>query len=215
MSDAGSVLTDDDRAVLEYVNEELDRIDSHDDPEVHNAELKALLRRVANAFDKHQRQVETRLDRLEKQIGGGQELGDVPESKLERYLQIPPDEREELLGPSERRALAIVENWDTLARRADAGWVVSTHRNSVKKHNPSQFRLDLEGILGEDLQWIEVYRAMKAVAKLSGGEPEPDQYGRMHIARGTFQYHEKPTPDGQDTYKLLKGPDPADLEGSA
>jgi hypothetical protein len=51
---------------------------------------------------------------------------------------------------------------------------------------------------------MQVYRAMEHVAKLTGGEEHQDEYGRLHIHGGEFEYHEKTTPDGSDTYKILR-----------
>lgn len=131
------------------------------------------------------------------------EVSTAGTSQLEKYASMPEQVREDTLGPSDQRAVAIYTHWDDLAERTQAGYCVSTRRNSTMKNNPAKFRVQLENVLGDDLRWVEVYRAMKAVAKLSGGEPEPDQYDRLHITGGDFEYHERATPDGSDTYKVL------------
>lgn len=44
---------------------------------------------------------------------------------------------------------------------------------------------------------------MKAVARLSGGELETDEYGREQIVGGDFEYREEITPDNSRTKKVL------------
>jgi seryl-tRNA synthetase len=131
---------------------------------------------------------------------------------LEKYAAMPPEVREETLGASDRRAVALYENWFDVAKQTKRGYVVSTSRNQHKKNSPSDLRPTLSDKTGEDLAWNEVYRAMKAVAKLSGGELEIDDYDREHVAGGAIEYHEMPTADGQQMKKRLVCQDESVLE---
>ena len=49
-----------------------------------------------------------------------------------------------------------------------------------------------------------MYRALKAVARLSGGEEDTDTNGRTHITGGAFEYHVLPTADGVKTRSVLE-----------
>lgn len=151
------------------------------------------------------RALQTRVSQLERDLYGD---GSSPAAltALQQYARLPETERDTCLGASERRAVVIYEHWDELADSLPNGSAgVSTKRDSTLKHNPSRFKIDLEHLLGEDLAWEQVYRAMKAVATLSGGEPEPDQYGRTHIVGGLYEFHERTSPDNTDrtTYRVL------------
>lgn len=127
-------------------------------------------------------------------------------SKLVEYQHLPPNRREELLTASEHRAVTLWEHWDKLAQPINDGAEgITTKRNSTKKYAPSQFKLDLENILGEDLEWQQIYRAMKRAAILSGGSTEHTEYGKTHITGGYLEYHERTSPDNTDhtTYRVL------------
>lgn len=129
---------------------------------------------------------------------------------VEKYAKMEPAEREELIGAAERRAVVLFENWWDISKQAGNGrYVITTHRNSTKKNNPSQVKIDLESFSGEDLKWEQVYRAMRALAKLSATDrdeiaTETSEYGRKHITGGAFDYEERATPDGSDTYKIVE-----------
>lgn len=125
------------------------------------------------------------------------------DSTLDRYANIPEDQRKDLLGATDRRAVVIYENWDDIAERATKGWALSTRRSSIKKNAPSKIRTELNKILDDELAWAQIYRAMKAVAKLSGSEQSVDEANRIHLTGGDFEYHERVTPDNEDTYKVL------------
>jgi hypothetical protein len=187
--------------------EVLERESTDDDADVVEVETDLLVRLQSQLAE-----AEARIDELEDRVetletaGSTSPIDDAEDlTTLERYAQIPEEDREELISPSDRRAVAIFEHWWDLAEKTPKGYVVSTRRNSVKKNNPSQFKLDLEGACGEEnLEWMQVYRAMQHVAKLSGGEEHQNDYGRLHIHGGAFEYHEKTTPDGEKTYKVLR-----------
>jgi len=125
---------------------------------------------------------------------------------LEKYTRMVEDGEEVSLSASDVRAVAIHRHWDTLAERfANGHYGISTRKKSAKKNGPSKLKVDLQNILGVDLQNTQIYRAMKRTAELSGGSVEPDEYGRMHVVGGIYEYHEKTSPDSTDhtTYKVL------------
>lgn len=136
---------------------------------------------------------------------------------LEKYQKLAEAEADDELplGPSDRRAVLIFENWADWAKRVDAGEVISTN-HTRGKYGKMAIKIDLEQETGKDLGAHEVYRAMKSVAKLSVTDPDDvqivtDDYGREHITGGAFEYHEKVNPDatGQSRkFKVLQLADP-------
>lgn len=193
--------------VLEGESTDYDGVDSRG-LQLALAEVQADLQAALDRIDELEQQVAQQQQRIEnmEQDASGDDL-----TTLERYAAMPPEDREELIGSSERRAVAIFSNWWDLAKETPSGWVVSTERNSKTKNQPSQFKVDLERITGESLQWMQIYRAMHKVAKLSGGEEIRDDYDRLHIQQGAFEYHEKPTPDGDKLIKRLVLAEPDSL----
>ena len=162
--------------------------------------------------ERQREQIQTLFEKLHAiEDGAGGRDVELSLTVLEKYAEMEPSERKECLGPSDRRAVVLFERWWDIAKQAGNGnYVVTTHRNSMKKHNPAQVKIDLEQAAGEDLRWEQVYRAMRHLAKLSAASPQDevesltDQYGRTHITGGAFEYHEKTTPNGSDTYKLVE-----------
>jgi hypothetical protein len=177
-----------------------------------SGELAARVSELEATVERQREQIQTLFEKLHA-IEHGDGRGDVASSLvvLEKYAEMEPREREECLGSSDRRAVVLFEHWWDIAKQAGNGnYVVTTHRNSTKKHNPAQVKIDLEQAAGEDLRWEQVYRSMRHIAKLSAASPQDDVesvtdgYGRKHITGGAFEYHEKATPDGSDTYKLVE-----------
>lgn len=166
--------------------------------------VKQLQRENSELAREHERALE-RIEELESEVSRGPpEDADADLLTVEKFSKnIPKDRREEVLGPSDRRALAIFENWWELADKTQKGWVVSTKRNSTKKNNPSQFFVDVRRITDEGLAAEQIYRAMQTLAKLTGGEYHQDDYGRDHVHGGAIEFHERVTPDGNRKYKLL------------
>jgi len=160
------------------------------------------------------RRLQRRVSELE-QGENGREKVNPNLTTLQKYAKMDSALRADTLGKTDRIAVAIYQNWvDLQEKLGDAEnrrYGVSTRRNSTKKNNPSQFRIDLENIVDDELlddkgrlSWAIIHDAMMAVATLSGGAPEHDEYGRKHITGGLFEYHEKPTPGTGDTlYKVL------------
>lgn len=146
-----------------------------------------------------------RLDELSNRIdvreGSSAELSD-----LVRYSNMTSDERSEFLSMSQVRAVTIYRHWDEIAWGPNDHdeYYVDTKSQANAKNNPSKLKYRFEQISGEDLEWMQIYRAMKAVAKLSGGEPEQDEYGRTSITGGRFEYVEQPTADSSKMRRVLK-----------
>lgn len=125
---------------------------------------------------------------------------------LEKYTRMYEAGETDPLSASDERAVQIHRHWGSLAVRLANGHLgVSTRTKSGKKHGPSQLKVDLELLSGEELQSNQIYRAMKRVAELSGGSAEPDQYGRTKIVGGVYEYHVRTSPDNTDheTYRVL------------
>lgn len=149
---------------------------------------------------------EQRMDDLWNSLKGTDELTvavDDDSSTLEKYADIPENQRENLLGTTDCRAVVIYEHWDDIAEKTTKGWALSTRRSSTKKNAPSKIKTELNKILEDDLAWTQIYRAMKAVAELSGSDQSTDDVGRIHLTGGDFEFHERVTPDNEDTYKVL------------
>ncbi|UTF55951.1 hypothetical protein [Natronosalvus rutilus] len=133
---------------------------------------------------------------------------------LEKYASMSEDERQDLLAgnTSKLRAVTIFEHWGDWSQHVQAGQVISTN-HTRGRYNKIALKVDLQAATGETLHNAEVYRAMKALAKLSVTETEEveevtDSAGREHITGGAFEYHEKPTPDSSSTFKMVKLADP-------
>jgi len=175
-------------------------------------ELAARVSDLEATVERQREQIQTLFEKLHAiEDGAGGRDVELSLTVLEKYAEMDPGEREACLGPSDRRAVVLLEQWWDIAKQAGNGnYVLTTIRNSTKKHNPAQVKIDLEQAAGEDLRWEQVYRAMRHLAKLSAASPQDevesvtDQYGRKHITGGAFEYHEKTTPDGSDTYKLVE-----------
>lgn len=80
---------------------------------------------------------------------------------LERYRGLPDD----VAPASVQRAIAIHDHWEQLADRS-GGDVVSTAHVSLSKHLPAYLREELGVVLGEDLAWTQIYRAMRKLAAI-------------------------------------------------
>lgn len=133
---------------------------------------------------------------------------------LEKYHEMSEEERADLLEGStaKLRALEIFENWTDWAMcgtRDQSEWFISTNQTRGA-YGKMALKIDLEQATGEDLQNVEVYRAMRMVAKLSAKDRDDvdvttDEYGRKHITGGAFEFHEKVNPDdsGDGRFKML------------
>jgi len=150
----------------------------------------------------HKRKLVQAVNRLQDAVEGRD--GMVGVSTLQKYASMDEGDREELLSTSERRAVSIYRHWDDLAWVANGKELLETQARANAKNNPSKLRYRLNKHFGESLQSNEMYRAMKAVARLSGGDEETDTNGRTHITGGDFEYHVLPTADGSKTRRVLE-----------
>jgi len=148
-------------------------------------------RELVQAFNRLQRAVEGR-------------DGMVGASTLQKYASMDAADREELLSTSERRAVSIYRHWDELAWVANGKQLLETQARANAKNNPSKLRYRLKKHFGESLQATEMYRALKAVARLSGGDEDTDTNGRTHVTGGDYEYHVLPTADGSKTRRVLE-----------
>ncbi len=114
--------------------------------------------------------------------GGVQEATDQEEmTTVERYVQMPLGERAETLAASDLRASLLFENWSEWARSGPYGdeFMTSaqqkpaTLRVLLRERDPT-----VEVEAGQDLAWQQVYRAMRALHRLTEGAIEYDEQHR-------------------------------------
>lgn len=151
---------------------------------------------------KQKRDLVQMVNNLQEQIEGDASL--TGSTTLEKYTEIDEEDREELLSTSERRAVSIYENWDELAWTTQHKNLMETQARANAKNQPSKIKYRLEKHFDTSLQANEIYRAMKAVARLSGGEESTDTDGRTHVTGGDFEYHVLPTADNSRTRRVLE-----------
>lgn len=215
MSDA-----DRDRAVMEAAGVDPDDLSiSGDEIEgggeyVRKADFLAFADRVCERLD----DLEVRLDDTQPVEPDG--------PPIVQYANIPADERAELLDTSEQIAVTLHVNWRDIAwdlggggsihgtsltadgrleREASQQKVgVDTKAKAAAKYNPSRLKHRLKQRLDRDLQANEVYRGLKRLAKLSGGEEHVDDAtGRVRITGGLYEYRERATADNMDVRRVL------------
>lgn len=148
------------------------------------------------------RELVQKINQLNDAVEGNHDL--VGATNLEKYAQMTDEEKAELLPSSQQRAVEIYESWDDLAWKANGQKLLETQARANAKNNPSKIKYRLEKHFDQSLQANEIYRAMKAVAKLSGGEESTDKNGRTHITGGEFEYHVYPKADNSGTRRVLK-----------
>jgi len=102
-------------------------------------------------------------------------------TSLERYVQMPLEERADLLPVSEMRATLIFENWTEWAHSGPYGGEFMT----TAQEKPATLRVLLRERdptvnvdAGEELHHQQVYRAMRAVHRLTDGALEYDERHR-------------------------------------
>lgn len=146
-----------------------------------------------------------KLNRLEDAVENDPAV--VGTTTLERLATMDEEDRQETLGPSHQRAVEIYEHWDELAWTAGergSERLMETKAVANAKNNPAKIKYRLEKHFDRSFGWNEIYRAMQAVARLSGGQEETTEYGRTKIVGGDFVYEETITADGSDTRRVLK-----------
>lgn len=132
---------------------------------------------------------------LVAQVQGGGATDEVSledMTTLEQYAQMPLHERVDTLGASDMRATLIFENW--------ADWSVTGPYGdeciTTKQTRPATLRVLLreadptvEVAEGEDLYQQQVYRAMRAVHRLTGGAIEYDEQASSPDNTDHESYH--------------------------
>ena len=111
---------------------------------------------------------------------------------LERYAQMPLDERVDTLGASDLRATLIWDHWAEWSITGPYGDQCLTTRQT----RPATLRVLLREAdpsvnhsAGEDLHRQQVYRAMRAVHRLTGGAIEYDEKASSPDNTDTETYH--------------------------
>ena len=212
MSDAKPAHGERDQALWEAIGDgDVDAADLSRD------ELLIAVEQLAEAFAEYRAETNQELAKLHNRISDAERKADgnlasERSTTLGKYASMDEENRRELLGTTDRLAVAIYDHWDELAENLPNGARgVSTRRNSTRKYNPSRIKCELEervptDLLNRDgeLPWVSIHRAMMAVASLSGGEPE-QRNGRKHITGGLFEFHEHRSPDNTQAreYKVL------------
>lgn len=97
---------------------------------------------------------------------------------VERYAQMPLDERVSTLGASDLRATLIFENWSEWSQRGPYGDEAIT----TAQTRPATLRVLLREVdptvdvaAGEDLHRQQVYRSMRALHRLTEGAIRYDE----------------------------------------
>ncbi len=205
------LLTDDDKALLEHLDEEADDL-TVEEVEAHVTELRSDIRELRAQFRKYKHAVDDRLERLEQ---GQQPADDAAQTPLMAYTQIDESDREDELLTSEYIAVTMHENWDDLAwtlgggsnyagQEATRRIGVDTKSKANAKYNPSRLKHRLKQLLGWNPASNEVYRGLQTLAKISGGEEAVDATsGRVHVHGGLYEYREMATVDSADTKRVL------------
>ena len=120
------------------------------------------------------------------------EVGLEDMTTLEQYAQMPLHERADTLGASDLRATLIFENWSEWSVTGPYG----DEAISTRQTRPATLRVllreadptvDHQG--GQDLHRQQVYRAMRAVHRLSGGAIEYDEQASSPDNTDSETYH--------------------------
>lgn len=122
-------LTDDDRALLEHLESEVDEEDTAEEVKAHLTQLRADLRMQHAEFRKFRRHVEERLDSLEERNQVPDQDEDQP--PLYTYTRLDPESREEERTTAERNAVTIHDAWVDIAWKLDGRSNYAGNRNEV------------------------------------------------------------------------------------
>ncbi|AGM11852.1 hypothetical protein M201_gp86 [Haloarcula californiae tailed virus 2] len=124
--------------------------------------------------------------------GAGQPVDPEAMTTVERYAQMPLGERADTLGASDLRATLIFENWSDWAQRGPYGDEAITTRQT----RPATLRVLLreadptvDASAGEDLHRQQVYRAMRALHRLTGGAIVYDEQASSPDNTDSETYH--------------------------
>jgi hypothetical protein len=125
---------------------------------------------------------------------------------IEAYTNIPEDEREEYLSKPDRIAVHLHDQWHEVAWQlgtdGDRRGVNTTARANVK-HQPSKLKVALQRELDATIQFNDMVRGLKNLARQSGGEERTDATGRTHISGGWYEYRERTTADNDTVQRVL------------
>ena len=210
-----AVLTERDKQLLDVIDEDIDTAET---PEEFERIARRLREEIRDLKAKH-RQYDRKFAEIDEQfrmLEHAKNTGlDDDQPPLYYYSQMPPEEREDELTTSELIAVTIHERWSDLAWTLGGGRNfagdsaeqrigVDTRTKANAKHNPSKLKHRLKTTMDRDLRSQEVYRALKKLAKLSGGrEYTKDQGSRVEIIGGIYRYEERSTVDGQAMRRVL------------
>lgn len=205
MSDA-EVLTERDRQLLQSLDEEMEAAEDTDDYERAFREFRSRFEEHLAEFRAFKRNVNRRLEDLEDGAVAEEPEEDSP--PLVHYANIPREEREGLLSTSELIAVTLHDEWDSIAWKlgtsSNRRIGVDTKTKAAAKYNPSRIRYRLKEKLDRDFQATEIYRGLKRLAKLSGGEERVDEgTNRVHVSGGLYEYREMTTADYDEVKRVV------------
>lgn len=204
------VFTGEDRQLLDAIDDDIHGAETDTDYEA----LSHSLRDDVRDLQAQVRRLTNRLDDLEADVENTADDNGPDGPPLVHYAQIDPSDREDALDTSERIAVTMHEHWDDIAWTLGGGSNYSNRRSKQRigvdtktaanaKYNPSKLRHRLKRLLDRDPEWNEIYRGLKQLAVLSGGEEHIDDgTGRAYIVGGRYHYEERATADGGDTKRV-------------
>lgn len=200
-------LSERDRQLLSTIDEEIEAADDSSDYERIARDLRDRFAEHRAEFRQFKHDTNRRLERLEENETG-QAAVDDDAPLLVHYANIPEDDREDALSTSEQIALTLHCEWSDIAWTmgdSDNRKVgVDTKTKANAKYNPSRLRHRLKEKVGHDLQATEIYRGLKRLAILSGGEECVNAAdNRVHVTGGWYEYREMTTADNQDVKRVV------------
>ena len=164
---SGEVFTNEDKALLQQLDEQIEAADSLEEMEQVARQLQDQFIDLQTEFRRFQHEVEDRFDKIERQLEDNREPSDDAHP-IDHLSRMPADEREELLGTSDVIALTLHEHWEEIAwKLGDAEnrrIGVDTKTKANAKYNPSRLKHRLKQQLDHDLRSIEIYRGLKRLA---------------------------------------------------
>lgn len=158
-------LTDDDRALLEHLESEVDEEATTEEIKTHLTQLRADLRTQRAEFRKFRRRVEERLDSLEQRSQMPDQAEDQP--PLYTYARLDPESREEELTTAERIAVTIHDAW------VDIAWTLGGGSNYAGERNEGPHRSRYEDYSQREIQPLTATLSVKEGTRL-GARPQPD-----------------------------------------
>jgi chromosome segregation ATPase len=126
--------------------------------EADNERLDAL---VTGALDRIH-ELEDRLDDVESRSTTDTEMDDETPTPAQRAIEEYDETESD--SSSKQRAVAILANYSDWCIKTQAGWVIRTREERLRDR--------LERELGEDLEWVQVYRACKKLENVTEGTIE-------------------------------------------